>query len=343
MRFLSFSLSATLLLIVSFFIRWILLYKIPRKTFLLLWYFIVFRLLLLNPIFDYFQADVRGYQSQSLAITIDDSSLIHGVIESSLSNIGLNHFLFFGGLIGGGLYLYFLYNHIRYVRIYKTAIPFHCEPFDRMKEKYSMAKRIRLKQLDRIDGPLTYGFIRPVILLPSNLRGLSHEEITFILLHEYVHIKRCDIILKWLLVIVLCMNWFNPLIWVMYVLANRDIEISCDEAVIDLSQGIQKSVYAITLLKMEEKKKGISPLCSPFIKNDIEERIESLMKETKRGKWIKLVSVGVLLGVLAIPCISFASEKSSAGDNQIDQNNISEDFPVILKSKVKEIEAEKES
>lgn len=342
MGLLSFSVSATFLLIVSFLIRRIFLHRVPRQTFLILWYLIAIRLVLLNPVFRYLQGDSGGYQS--LSIIIDDRSPFYDVISGLSYNALLNRFLFLGWLfIGGGLYLYVLYNHLRYVKVYKTALPFRCDSFDRIKEQYSISKRVRLKQLDRIDGPLTYGMIKPVILLPANLKGLSYEEMNFILLHEYVHIKRCDLVLKWLLMIVLCMNWFNPFIWMMYIFANRDIEISCDEEVINLSTGSQRSLYAVTLLKMEEKKKGISPLCIPFIKNNLEERIESLMKTPKRGKFIKLVSMGILLGILAIPCVSFASEKSSANENQMGQNDIAQDSPVILKSAVKEIEVEKES
>lgn len=54
----------------------------------------------------------------------------------------------------------------------------------------------------------------------------------YVFAHEYVHIRRFDSITKLVLITALCMHWFNPLVWAMYVLANRDIELSCDEAVI---------------------------------------------------------------------------------------------------------------
>ena len=61
---------------------------------------------------------------------------------------------------------------------------------------------------------------------------------------------------------VLCVHWFNPLVWVMYILANRDIELSCDEAVVRLFGENAKTDYAQALISMEETRSGLTPLCN---------------------------------------------------------------------------------
>ena len=101
------------------------------------------------------------------------------------------------------------------------------------------------------------------------------------LTHEYVHIRRFDAITKILFAAVLCIHWFNPLVWVMYVLANRDVELSCDAWVIRMMGAKNRSSYALMLIKMEERRNDMSALYSHFGKNAISERIEAIMKFKK--------------------------------------------------------------
>lgn len=115
---------------------------------------------------------------------------------------------------------------------------------------------------------------------PGDLPGMGWE-LSLCLEHEFVHIKRLDGLTKLILIAALCLHWFNPLVWVMVVLANRDLELSCDEAVVRLFGEQVKSAYARTLIHMEEIKSGCLPLCSNFSKNAIEERITAIMKIKK--------------------------------------------------------------
>jgi beta-lactamase regulating signal transducer with metallopeptidase domain len=116
--------------------------------------------------------------------------------------------------------------------------------------------------LDTIAVPLTYGIWRPVILLPKIISSKDEWRLKYILAHELVHIKRFDTLRKWLLAAALCIHWFNPLVWAMYVLANRDIELACDEAVVRAFGQTSRSQYALALIGMEEAKIGLAPLAS---------------------------------------------------------------------------------
>lgn len=87
--------------------------------------------------------------------------------------------------------------------------------------------------------------------------------------------------MKLLLIAALCVHWFNPFVWMMYILASRDMELSCDEAVLHLFGEHEKSAYARTLISMEETRSGFTPLCNNFSKNALEERMTAIMKTKK--------------------------------------------------------------
>ena len=101
------------------------------------------------------------------------------------------------------------------------------------------------KKENRGQSNIPNGVIHPVIFTENHSRIMKRD---YVLAHELVHIKRFDIITKVVLAVALCIHWFNPLLWVMYVLANRDIELSCDETVI-----FEKNTRAGKLISMEEK------------------------------------------------------------------------------------------
>ncbi|MCI8513557.1 MAG: M56 family metallopeptidase [Lachnospiraceae bacterium] len=141
--------------------------------------------------------------------------------------------------------------------------------------------RIFVRQSSRFSSPLTYGVFHPLILMPASTRWENTDSLKYVFAHEYVHIRRFDSIRKLVLIAVLCVHWFNPLVWVMYILANRDMELSCDEAVVRLFGENTKAAYARTLIRMEEARGDLTPLCSNFSKNAIEERITAIMKIKK--------------------------------------------------------------
>ena len=128
---------------------------------------------------------------------------------------------------------------------------------------------------------MTYGILHPVILMPKQTDWKNINQLRYIFSHEYVHIYRFDTIAKLIVTYALCIHWFNPFVWVMYILFNRDIELACDESVIRQFGDKSKSAYSLMLISMEAKKSGLSPLCNNFSKNAIEERITAIMN-TKR-------------------------------------------------------------
>jgi hypothetical protein len=109
----------------------------------------------------------------------------------------------------------------------------------------------------------------------------DEKQLEYILTHEFTHIRRFDTAWKWLLAATLCIHWFNPLVWGLYFLANRDIELTCDEAVVRLQGMAQRSAYARALIKLEERRSIYNLLGNNFNKNAIKERINAIMKLKK--------------------------------------------------------------
>ena len=92
------------------------------------------------------------------------------------------------------------------------------------------------------------------------------SRLAFVLTHEMAHIRRFGALSKLLLAAAACLHWFNPLVWVMLVLANRDLELSCDAAVVRLYGAEARAPYARTLLELEARRSRFLPLCSAFNK-----------------------------------------------------------------------------
>ncbi len=176
--------------------------------------------------------------------------------------------------------------------------------------EHRIYRPIEIRQSGRISAPLTYGVFRPVILMPKTTDWDDQDTLKYVLTHEYVHIRRFDAVTKLMLTAVLCVHWFNPAVWLMYVLTNRDIELSCDETVIRRFGERAKSAYAMALIRMEETRSGLAPLCNNFSKNAIEERITAIMKIKKTSPAALIASAALVAGVTT----AFATSAQVAGN-----------------------------
>ena len=174
---------------------------------------------------------------------------------------------------------------------------------------------VELRQSDEIPVPLTYGALHPVVLIPKtclHAETMDDVQTRFVLAHELCHVRRHDVALKFVLAAAVCLHWFNPMAWVMWVLAMRDIELACDEAVVHLlgrnDPGTTRARYARALISMEESKSGLTPLtlCSAFNKTAIEERIVAIMN-IKKTTCATFIASSLL--VIGVP-MAFASTTS---------------------------------
>ena len=195
----------------------------------------------------------------------------------------------------------------RCCREFRASFPVENDVIRRWLQSHPLRRTIAIRQSGRISSPLTFGVLRPVILMPKKTDWTDETALRYVLEHEFVHIQRFDVLSKLLLIAAVCVHWFNPLVWVMYVLANRDLELSCDETVLRRFGGDVRAAYARVLIRMEAARGGFAPLCNHFGKNAIEERITAIMK-TKR---ITIVSLGLAALLVAGTVTVFATSAKS--------------------------------
>lgn len=150
--------------------------------------------------------------------------------------------------------LFFIIMHLRCRQSYRIALPLKSAYVTAWQQGHTTRRAVRIRQSDRISTPLTYGILRPVVLLPKSMDFDDTRQLEYVLLHEFTHIRRFDVLIKWLLAASLCIHWFNPIVWIMYGFASRDIEISCDETVVKTLGQAEKSAYALTPRKQAHKR-----------------------------------------------------------------------------------------
>ncbi len=140
------------------------------------------------------------------------------------------------------------------------------------------------------------GLINPKIYIPANL---TDEQKNYVIAHEKVHIKRKDYILKLLAFAALCLHWFNPFVWLAFYLSEKDMEMSCDEAVIKNFSKAGKVAYSMTLLSISTSE-TFGRTAIAFGEGNTKNRIQNVLRYIKPSlKYIFAVSAVVLTAVVA--------------------------------------------
>ena len=155
------------------------------------------------------------------------------------------------------------------------------------------------KNIYRMPGkqsPFVYGVFKPRIYIPDHLEETERE---YVLLHEQVHIRRGDHIYRLLAYLAVCVHWFNPLVWAAFFFSGRDMEISCDEAVIrKMGSGVKKE-YSASLLNLACGEKIVKGIPVAFGESDTKSRIKHVLKYKKPAKILSVFAV-VLCVIAAI-------------------------------------------
>ena len=154
-------------------------------------------------------------------------------------------------------------------------------------------------ETDQIDSPFVLGFFRPRIYLPV---GLTEQERRYVLLHEQAHIRRWDHRFKPLAYVLLCLHWFDPILWIAYRLLCLDIEMATDQAVLrrlDHEEHTSPAEYAAALLHLSRDPRVPSAVPLAFGEEDAKERIVSLLRYRRpvMGVLVAAALVCLVLGV----------------------------------------------
>lgn len=181
----------------------------------------------------------------------------------------------------------------------------------RRKLQVSVPLRDNIFIADDMQSPFVIGFLKPRIYLPC---GLEEQEQSYIILHEQYHIRRFDHVIKVLAFFALTLHCFNPLVWVAFILACRDMEMSCDEAVIhQLGEDIRVE-YATSLLKLATGRRIIAGTPLAFGEGDTRGRIKNIANWRKPTFWVVLVAVVACIA-LAV-CLLTDPQSQSEDDEQ---------------------------
>lgn len=169
-----------------------------------------------------------------------------------------------------------------------------------LKRRMRTALRVKgnLFETDIVQSPFVLGIIAPKIYLPLSLAA---NERNYIILHERTHIRRHDHIIKFAGYFVLCAHWFNPLVWVAFLLMGADMEMSCDECVVKEIGEDTKIAYSRSLLSlaMENRIIGGSPLA--FGEGGVKERVRNILN-FKKPSLVIIVAAVALVVVLSVGC-----------------------------------------
>jgi len=161
--------------------------------------------------------------------------------------------------------------------------------------------RDNIFESDRIKSPFVFGFIRPKIYFPVGI-----DQMDYIVKHEQTHIKRRDYLIKPFAYIVFALHWFNPIMWLSYFLMSKDMEMSCDEAVLRKTTEDIRSEYSTTLLNLAaERVSLLNPIAFSFGESNVKERVVNVLSFKKRSKWVIVVS----LVAIAVFIVGFASNR----------------------------------
>lgn len=320
---LNMSLTAGMVILAVFFVRYVF-HKVPRIYIYLLWGVVLFRLLcpfsfeLPSSLVGNFQEEASvdgrmeyipqdlGYQQEPevhLPIKplnhIVNQTLPEGEMTASVNPIQIWLSVF--ALIWlAGMVIMLAYSAIALYRL-------------RKKLKHAIWEKDNIYRFPGNHSPFIYGLFGTSIYLPENLDG---EELEYVLLHEQIHIKRGDPFYRMLAYIALCIHWFNPLVWLAFSYSGKDMEISCDEAVLKQLGDEIKQPYSASLLNLACGDKIVKGIPVAFGESDTGSRIKHVLKFRRPTKGV-LILVTFLFFGWAISFMANPISKSTVNEETV--------------------------
>lgn len=171
---------------------------------------------------------------------------------------------------------------------------------EKLKDSIHLENNIYVSE--KITDSFVLGFWNAKVYLSAKL---NEEERIHVLHHELEHVHRKDILWKWVALFIMCLHWFNPLVWIGFGLFEKDLEYACDESVIAKFNSEQKKAYLNILLDLSDNDRPILQAPLTFNSGDIEKRIKHALSTKKMSFWMIFVAVllvvGTGIGFLSLP------------------------------------------
>ena len=333
MQILDMTRTAGIVILVVIGVRFLLM-RAPKVFSYVLWAAVLFRLLC--PVSFETPASVVpkfSYASETYSLTEEQISLV-GASEAAYRVVG--------DVINGGLGIQYIrttekdeYGMTRYVTTdwwdvwilfgqyvwiagVVVMVLYSVIAYQKFQKSLKVVVRLRdnIFVADDIHSPFVRGFMCPKIYLPC---GLQEKEQEYIILHEQYHIKRRDHLVKVLAFLALSIHWFNPLVWLAFVLACKDMEMSCDEAVVR-KMGVEiRADYAASLLTFSTGRRIISGTPLAFGEGDTRGRIKNLAN-LKKPTICMIIAMALVCVVLAV-CLMTDPSSENLEDTDRDMAN----------------------
>ena len=299
MKLMYMTLGGTMMICAILIARLLLQNKVHRSVWLLLWALTALRLivpLIPSSPLSVFNLPLFRQQAPAAAVPLQPSPAVQtappvaAVPQAAPTNPAVV-LLIVWACVAAVIFLTFIIWHLRSLYRFRFAM--------KVELPFALPSNVRVRELEGLSGPLTYGVLRPVILLPL---GMTKDPDTCrrVLAHELSHIRHGDVAGKWFYLLVTALHWFNPFVWLMLYTLTQDMEMRCDAEAIKTLGG-ERNAYAKMLVEAEEQKLR-SYLTAGFSFSSTAQRLRAMLK----GKSNKAVSIctAILLTVclLAVFC-----------------------------------------
>lgn len=345
--FFEISVSTSLIVLVLLILSPLLNRRYASKWKYYIWIALAFRLLIpLNPDLSLRQVIIKVPEKITSPIITNTKTAIPITLraEQKLAGVTLLDFI---AVLWLAVSLCFLLVHILSFLHYKTQIikkgtyvenSFILRQLLRLRKDLRIKKKIDIIKYSGAVSPMIIGFFRPVLVLPDN--EYNQEELFFILKHELIHLKRHDLYFKLLFVITNAIHWFNPFIYVMQKDANIDMELSCDEKLIQGTAYAVRKAYTETLLSTLQKQyKKTNSLTTKFYGGNqiMKKRFKNILLKSKKKNGLFILVCAVIITVFLGMMTGCSSMEPSPSDpqknnefpsSQMDNNEISNEEPI---------------
>lgn len=345
------SISASYLILAVLFVR-ILLRKAPKSMRSFLWLLVGIRLLVpfsiesvfsLIPdtqtvdryIYDTSQTEMNWMPEEADIKTPVNQPVQNETITFAENSMNKTQAMVLIGtklwLIGAALMLsYMLISWLRLKNRIKMAIPADIA----LDNKYA-----KIYQSDMIESPFLFGIINPRIYVPNHV---AEEALPYVVLHEMTHRKRKDYLIKPAGFLLLSIYWFNPFVWIAYIMLCKDIELICDEKVIKKLGTSCKKEYSQALLNSAVNRRIIAACPVAFGEVSVKERVKNVLNYKKPAFWILAAAV---LACIVVPVCFMTQKKADISAEVNSEDIVSEDIVsediVSEELKIEELKPEK--
>lgn len=316
----------------------LLLYPLIKKTYTAkwrywVWLFLAVRLLIpFSPSFKQapieivtpsqnieFKVPIHNAASSLLA----DNPAVHQVAktETVTQTMALNEILSIGWLLG--IIVFMFYHFVGYLLFKKAVLRFSrsideqkiIDVWCEVKKEMGVGQNIRLLSSKKIQSPMMTGFFKPMLILPH--LDFDSSDLKIIIKHELIHYKRKDIWYKLLLVCANAVHWFNPLVYFMVAISNKDIEMVCDSEVIKNKDAAFRKQYSEIILAVIHKASISQTAFSTYFYGGtkvMKERFTNIFDKSKKGKGISVICIIVVTLAVAGSLIAYGADDPKALD-----------------------------